>query len=73
MNTKHLFAALAAVSVMAHAADTPGSNPSLPAAPSVKERLATARKAIDAKDWSSAMSDWTRGTRARTSTSVRPT
>ena len=56
MNIKFLFAALAAVSVMAHAADTPGSNPSV-AKPSVGERLATARKAIDAKDWSRAMSE----------------
>ena len=57
MNTKHLLVALAAVSFMAHAADTPGSNPSVPPPPSVKERLATARKAIDAKDWNRAMSE----------------
>jgi Flp pilus assembly protein TadD len=57
MTTKYLFAALAAASVIAYAADTPGSSPNVPAAPSVKERLASARKAIDAKDWSRAMSE----------------
>jgi Flp pilus assembly protein TadD len=57
MNAKHLLlAAAAAVSVLAQAADTPGSNPSV-ATPTVRERLATARKAIDAKDWSRAMSE----------------
>jgi Flp pilus assembly protein TadD len=59
MNAKHLLlAALAAASTLAQAADTPGSNPSV-AAPTVRERLATARKAIDAKDWSRAMSELT--------------
>lgn len=58
MNGKHLLlaTALAAASVMAHAADTPGSNPSVPTV-SVSQRLATARKAIDAKEWSRAMSE----------------
>lgn len=47
-----LFAAVLAV----QAADIPGSNPSArPASPSVDERLATARRAIDAKDWNAAM------------------
>ncbi|MRD46668.1 lipopolysaccharide assembly protein LapB [Caenimonas koreensis] len=59
MNCKYLIAAaLAAASLgtshLAYAADTPGSNPSVKA-PSVSERLAAARKAIDAKDWSLAM------------------
>jgi Flp pilus assembly protein TadD len=57
ISKKHFLAALAAASVMAYAADTPGSNPNAPAAPSVKERLASARKAIDAKDWNRAMSE----------------
>jgi Flp pilus assembly protein TadD len=57
MNGKHLFAAaLATASVMAFAADTPGSNPSTPTV-SVSQRLATARKAIDAKEWSRAMTE----------------
>ena len=56
MNAKYLFAALAATSLMAYAADTPGSNPSVPTV-SVSQRLATARKAIDAKEWSRAMSE----------------
>ncbi|MES2635261.1 MAG: tetratricopeptide repeat protein [Pseudomonadota bacterium] len=52
-------AALAASSMMAvtaHAADTPGSNPSVKT-PSIAERMAIARKAIDAKDWTKAMSE----------------
>jgi Flp pilus assembly protein TadD len=48
MNFKFAFAALAAVSVVAFAADTPDG-------PTVNERLETARKAIDVKDWSRAM------------------
>ena len=54
MKSKLLVAALAAASVMAYAADTPGSNPSIKA-PTVAERVASARKAIDAKEWASAM------------------
>jgi Flp pilus assembly protein TadD len=38
----------------ARAADTPGSNPSMPA-PSVHDRLDKARKAVAARDWSGAM------------------
>lgn len=45
-----LAAALAAMPAV-QAADTPGSNPSV-AAPTVNDRLANARKAIAAKDWS---------------------
>jgi Flp pilus assembly protein TadD len=56
MNAKHLLAALAALNVSAYAADTPGSNPSIPTV-SVSQRLATARKAIDAKEWSRAMTE----------------
>ncbi len=48
-----LLAALATAVTLAHAADTPGSNPSV-RTPSVSERLATARKAIEAKDWNAA-------------------
>jgi Flp pilus assembly protein TadD len=48
MNFKFAFAALAAVSVVAFAADTQDG-------PTMNERLETARKAIDAKDWSRAM------------------
>jgi Flp pilus assembly protein TadD len=48
MNLKYAFAALAAMSVVAFAADMPDG-------PTVNERLASARKAIDAKDWNSAM------------------
>jgi len=55
MNFKLIVGALFAVScAISHAADTPGSNPGV-SAPSVKERVAAARKAIDAKDWSLAM------------------
>ena len=46
-----LLAAVLAAMASAHAADTPGSNPSV-AAPTVNDRLANARKAIAAKDWS---------------------
>lgn len=56
MNLKHLAAAMALVSATAWAADTPGAIPNLPS-PSVAERLATARKAIDAKDWSRASAE----------------
>jgi len=45
-----LAAALAAMPAV-QAADTPGSNPSVPA-PTVNDRLANARKALAAKDWS---------------------
>jgi Flp pilus assembly protein TadD len=38
----------------AHAADTPGANPSVPA-PTVQDRLDKARKAVAARDWSGAM------------------
>jgi len=59
MKFKHLLAVLAAVPLFAFAADTPGSNPSMPAArgPSVNDRLGNARKAIDVKDWNLAMNE----------------
>ena len=47
--------ALFAATTAAEAADTPGSNPGV-RAPSAAERLASARKAIEAKDWSAALS-----------------
>ena len=57
MSAKYLFAAsLAAAAIASHAADTPGSNPSV-RGPSVNERLSTARQAINAQDWSRAMSE----------------
>jgi Tfp pilus assembly protein PilF len=49
-----LIAAAVAAAFAAQAADTPGSNPSV-AAPTVAERLANARKALAAKDFSAAM------------------
>jgi Flp pilus assembly protein TadD len=48
--------AFAAASLSVHAADIPGSNPSA-RSPSVSERLANARSAIDGKDWNRAMSE----------------
>lgn len=57
MKLTTLVVALAATpALFAHAADTPGSNPNLPTvrAPSVGDRLAAARKAIDARDWTAA-------------------
>jgi Flp pilus assembly protein TadD len=56
MKFKQLLIALAAVSAFAHAADTPGSNPSV-RTPSVNERLASARAAIQAKDWTKAFNE----------------
>ena len=52
MKLVSVLAALAIAATTAQAADTPGSSPSTPSA---AERLTTARKAIDAKDWSRAM------------------
>lgn len=57
MNCKHLLIALAAAASLAHAADIPGSNPSAPPPPTVAERMAQARKAIDAGDWRRALSE----------------
>lgn len=56
--SKHLILAiLAALSIAAvHAADTPGTDPAV-RRPSVSDRLATARQAIEAKDWSRATSE----------------
>ena len=47
-------AVLLAACCTVQAADTPGANPSV-AAPTVAERVAKARAAIDKKDWSTAM------------------
>lgn len=47
-------AALLAAVVAAHAADYPAFNPGV-AAPTLEERLAKARKAVGAQDWSGAM------------------
>ena len=46
--------AFVAATTAAQAADTPGSNPAV-RTPSAAERLAGARKAIDARDWSAAL------------------
>lgn len=54
MKLMPVLAALALVAATAQAADTPGSNPAVPT-PSTAERLASARKAIEAKDWSAAL------------------
>ena len=56
MNIKYLLLALLAVSTLAQAVDTPGSNPSV-RAPSFNERMASARKLIEAKDWSRALAE----------------
>ena len=56
MKIRHLLIAALAASALAHAADTPDSNPSVRAIP-VSERLGNARQAIGAKDWSRAMSE----------------
>lgn len=48
-----VLAVLVATAVPAQAADVPGSNPSIKS-PTVAERLAAARKAIDARDWNAA-------------------
>jgi len=52
MRISALLAALA-VATAAHAVDTPGSNPSVQA-PSVQDRIAKARQAVDRKDWGAA-------------------
>lgn len=57
MNCKHLLVALAAAATLAHAADTPGSNPSAPPPPTVAERMTAARQAIEAKDWTRALNE----------------
>jgi Flp pilus assembly protein TadD len=53
MKKQLLLAALLATAFAAQAADTPGSNPSV-SAPTVAERLATARQALAASNWSAA-------------------
>lgn len=50
--------ALIVATLAARAADTPGSNPAV-RTPSAAERLASARKAIEAKDWSAALRELT--------------
>ena len=56
MNIKYLFLVLAGTCTVAFAADTGGSN-SNNQMPSVQERLANARKSIDAKNWDGAMKE----------------
>jgi Flp pilus assembly protein TadD len=56
MNIKLLFLALAACASLAHAVDSPGSIPNMPRT-SVSDRLGNARTAIEARDWSRAMSE----------------
>jgi Flp pilus assembly protein TadD len=61
MDRKPILAALVALAALsatftARAADTPGSNPSVPKV-TVSDRLTAARKAIEGKDWSRAMSE----------------
>jgi Flp pilus assembly protein TadD len=56
MKPTYLLAAILALPALAHAADTPGSNPSVPRT-SVSDRLASARQAIAAKDWGRAMNE----------------
>ena len=56
MTIRYLLAALAALPVLAYAADTP-EPARVVRAPSVNERMAVARKAIDSKDWKRAISE----------------
>lgn len=56
MKLKHLLLAVAAATSLAHAVDTPGSNPNTPA-PTVAERLGSARQAIEAKEWRKALAE----------------
>jgi Flp pilus assembly protein TadD len=56
MTIRLLLAALAALPVLAYSADTP-EPARVVRAPSVNERMAAARKAIDAKDWSRAITE----------------
>jgi Flp pilus assembly protein TadD len=56
MNIKYLVLAVAALTTTAYAVDTPTGNPAA-ARTAVGDRLATARKAIDAKDWTRAFSE----------------
>jgi Flp pilus assembly protein TadD len=54
MKAFFLLTALLVAAAPAGAADTPGTNPSV-RAPTVQERVANARKAVERKDWSGAM------------------
>jgi Flp pilus assembly protein TadD len=54
MMMRYLLAVLAALPVLAYSSDTP-EPARVVRAPSVNERMATARKAIDSKDWSRAI------------------
>lgn len=53
---KHLLLALFAAASLAHAADTPATSVAIEA-PSSQERLAIARKAVDAKEWNRAITE----------------
>jgi Flp pilus assembly protein TadD len=57
-----LAGSLTSVATQVAAADTSVSAP-VPASPSVSERLAAARKAIDAKDWGKAMAELSQAVR----------
>lgn len=58
MTSRPVLAALAALALASplHAADTPGTDPNV-RRPSADERMSSARRSIDAKDWSKAMSE----------------
>jgi Flp pilus assembly protein TadD len=56
MKIRYLLAALAALPLFAYAADTP-EPVRVVRAPPVNERMAAARQAIEAKDWSRAMTE----------------
>jgi Flp pilus assembly protein TadD len=56
MKSSFVLAAALAVSGLAQAADTPGSNPSMPRV-SASDRMGTARRAIEVKDWNRAISE----------------
>ena len=58
MKTSIALSAFLLAAGAACAADTPGASPSVPQ-PSVQERLANARKAVDRKDWSTAQRELT--------------
>ena len=62
MIVRFVLAALAALPVFAYAADTP-EPARVVRAPSVNERMAAARKAIDGKDWRRANSELTAAVR----------
>ena len=54
MQTKSLLLAIAALSLNAYAVDTPGSSP---AEPSVRDRMSSARKALESHDYRKALAE----------------